>query len=213
MYVGHNIQSECMQERRTNVKRTEETRQALISAGRALFVERGFQGASTPEVAARAGVTRGALYHHFADKLALFCAVLEAEGAAVAREIEQGARGSDDALESLRRGAKAYFKAMSDPGRARLMLVDGPAALGLQEMRRIDLQTGGRELRIGLAEATAGAISKADIDARADLISAMFDRAVLARINGSSRAAYERALDAILVAVVLDRTWPDGVTS
>jgi AcrR family transcriptional regulator len=191
-----------MQGRRSNTERTQETRQALLVAGRALFVERGFQGTGTPEVVARAGVTRGALYHHFANKLALFRAVLEAEGAAVAREIEQGARGSDDALETLRRGAKAYFKAMSDPGRARLMLVEGPAALGPQEMRKIDLQTGGRELRIGLAEATAGGISKADIDARADLISAMFDRAVLARVSGSSRAAYERALDSVLVAVV-----------
>lgn len=202
MLVVINIQAECMQERRSNIERAQETRRALIVAGRALFVERGFQGTSTPEVVARAGVTRGALYHHFADKLALFRAVLEAEGDAVAREIEQGARGSDDALETLRRGAKAYFKAMSDPGRARLMLVEGPAALGPQEMRTIDLQTGGRELRIGLAEATAGGTSKADIDARADLISAMFDRAILARVSGSPRAAYERALDAVLVAVV-----------
>jgi len=202
MPVVINIQAECMQERRSNIERAQETRRALLVAGRALFVERGFQSTSTPEVVARAGVTRGALYHHFADKLALFRAVLEAEGDAVAREIEQGARGSDDALETLRRGAKAYFKAMSDPGRARLMLVEGPAALGPQEMRTIDLQTGGRELRIGLAEATAGGISKADIDARADLISAMFDRAILARVSGSPRAAYERALDAVLVAVV-----------
>lgn len=191
-----------MQGRRSNIERTQETRRALLVAGRALFVERGFQGTSTPAVVARAGVTRGALYHHFTDKLALFRAVLEAEGDAVAREIEQGARGSDDALETLRRGAKAYFKAMNDPGRARLMLVEGPAALGPQEMRTIDLQTGGRELRIGLAEATAGGISKADIDARADLISAMFDRAILARVSGSPKAVYERALDAVLVAVV-----------
>jgi AcrR family transcriptional regulator len=192
-----------MQERRSNSERTQETRRALLEAGRALFVKHGFQGTSTPEVVARAGVTRGALYHHFTDKLALFRAVLEAEGAAVANEIAEGARGSDDALETLRRGAKAYFKAMSDPARARLMLVEGPAALGPQEMRRIDLDTGGRELRLGLAEAMNGQVTKAEIEARADLISAMFDRAALARANGSPRASYERAMDAVLVAVVL----------
>jgi AcrR family transcriptional regulator len=192
-----------MQERRSNSERTQETRRALLEAGRALFVEHGFQGTSTPEVVARAGVTRGALYHHFADKLALFRAVLEAEGAAVANEIAEGARGSDDALDTLRRGAKAYFKAMSDPARARLMLVEGPAALGPQEMRRIDLDTGGRELRLALAEAMNGQVTKAEIEARADLISAMFDRAALARANGSPRASYERAMDAVLVAVVL----------
>lgn len=191
-----------MQDRKSNVERTEQTRRALVEAGRALFVEHGFQATGTPEIVARAGLTRGALYHHFADKRALFQAVLEAEGAAVAGEIEAGARDAGDALETLRLGAKAYFKAMSDPARARLLLVEGPAALGPQEMRRIDLETGGRELRLGLAEAMNGKVTKAEVEARADLISAMFDRAALARANGSTKAAYERALDAILVAVV-----------
>lgn len=195
-----------MQERRSNAERSQETRRALLEAGRALFVENGFQGTSTPDVVARAGVTRGALYHHFADKLALFRAVIEAEGAAVACEIAEGARGSDDALKALRRGAKAYFKAMGDRARARLMLVEGPAALGPEEMRRIDLDTGGRELRLGLSEALTGQVTKAEIEARADLISAMFDRAALACANGSPKAAYERAMDAVLVAAVLTQT-------
>jgi len=191
-----------MQDRRSNAERTQQTRRALLEAGRALFVEHGYQDTSTPEVVARAGVTRGALYHHFADKRALFQAVVETEGAAVASEIAAGARGADDGLETLRRGARAYFKAMSEPGRARLMLVEGPAVLGPQEMRRIDLETGGRELRLGLAEAMSSQVTKAEIEACADLISAMFDRAALARANGSPRSAYERALDAVLVAFV-----------
>jgi len=142
-----------MQERRSNAERRKETRRALLAAGRALFLERGFQGTSTPEVAAHAGLTRGVFYHHFADKLALFRAVLEGKEAATAYEIEESARGAEGSLDALRRGARAYFKAMGDPARARLMLINGPALLGPQEMRRIDLETGGRELRVGLADA------------------------------------------------------------
>jgi AcrR family transcriptional regulator len=191
-----------MQGRRSNASRSQETRHALVAAARELFAEQGYSATGTPDVAARAGLTRGALYHHFADKQAVFRAVVEAEAAAVAREIERGSSLAKDPLDALRRGAKSYFAAMSDPARARLLLIEGPSVLGAPEMRRIDLETGGRELRLGLAEVLGGRAAKTEIEARADLISAMFDRAALARANGASRAVYERVLDSVLVAVV-----------
>ncbi|WP_426309947.1 helix-turn-helix domain-containing protein [Cellulosimicrobium sp. E-16] len=78
-----------MQEtRRTNAERTRATRTALVTAARELFVDPGYAEASTPQIAAAAHVTRGALYHHYADKRDLFRAVVEAEAEAVAREIE-----------------------------------------------------------------------------------------------------------------------------
>ncbi|MFB8228284.1 helix-turn-helix domain-containing protein [Cellulosimicrobium sp. NPDC055967] len=78
-----------MQEtRRTNAERTLATRTALVAAARELFVDPGYAEASTPQIAAAAHVTRGALYHHYADKRDLFRAVVEAEAEAVAREIE-----------------------------------------------------------------------------------------------------------------------------
>ncbi|MBM7817572.1 AcrR family transcriptional regulator [Cellulosimicrobium cellulans] len=78
-----------MQEtRRTNAERTFATRTALVAAARELFVDPGYAEASTPQIAAAAHVTRGALYHHYADKRDLFRAVVEAEAEAVAREIE-----------------------------------------------------------------------------------------------------------------------------
>ncbi|WP_141387383.1 helix-turn-helix domain-containing protein [Cellulosimicrobium cellulans] len=78
-----------MQEtRRTNAERTLATRTALVTAARELFVDPGYAAASTPQIAAAAHVTRGALYHHYTDKRDLFRAVVEAEAEAVAREIE-----------------------------------------------------------------------------------------------------------------------------
>uniref|UniRef100_UPI001ABCFCCB SDR family NAD(P)-dependent oxidoreductase n=1 Tax=Variovorax paradoxus TaxID=34073 RepID=UPI001ABCFCCB len=72
---------------RTNKERTETTRQALTEAARALFVDQGYGQTSTPDIVAAAGITRGALYHHYADKRDLFRHVLEQESRAVAAEI------------------------------------------------------------------------------------------------------------------------------
>ena len=76
-----------MQERRSNSNRSQETCSALLGVARRLFIEKGYAATGTPEVVEQAGVTRGALYHHFKDKQALFQAVAEAEAAQIAREI------------------------------------------------------------------------------------------------------------------------------
>ncbi len=193
-----------MQARLSNSERTQETRAALISAARALFLDKGFVATGTPELVDRAGVTRGALYHHYKDKQDLFRAVVEAEAQEIAREIESGSGDAPTGLDALLSGARSYFEAMRKSGRARLMLLEGPAVLGVTEMRRIDLQTGGRELRIGLAHALGPGFSDAEIDARADLVSAMFDRATLACEAGADRKLYEDAITAILSNLVRD---------
>src|SRR5215207_604578 len=84
--------TDCMNVKRTQVERSEATRAALVRAGRALFGERGYGGVGTEEIVAHAGVTRGALYHHFADKRDLFRAVLEdLEDDVIARVGQQAA--------------------------------------------------------------------------------------------------------------------------
>lgn len=120
-----------MQEHRAkNVLKGDETRRRLIATGQRLFSAQGFAATGTEEIVAAAGVTRGALYFHFADKTALFAAVFEA----VAREVAAAiATASDDApspREALRRGAAAYVNAAADPANRRIYLIDGPAVLG-----------------------------------------------------------------------------------
>ncbi|MBC2860549.1 TetR/AcrR family transcriptional regulator [Stappia sp. 28M-7] len=176
---------------RGNSERSAEMRGELIAAGRRLFAEKGFADTSTPEIVAAAGVTRGALYHHFADKTALFAAVFEAESREVAREIEDESNDAASAREALLAGARAYFTAMRAPGRCRILLVDGPAALGPNEAIRLDALHAGRTLREGLTEALAqGALRALPLDALTGVLSAAFDRAALDIASGADETGF-----------------------
>ncbi|MEQ8586524.1 MAG: helix-turn-helix domain-containing protein [Thalassobaculaceae bacterium] len=187
--------------RRTNEARTAATRTALIAAARALFVDKGYAETGTPEIVAAAGVTRGALYHHFADKADLFRAVVTAEAAAVAAAIERAADTDGSPRQALIEGAGAYFAAMTEPGRARLLLLDGPAILGPEAMAALDRDQGGGTLRHGLAAASRR-IDPAELDALADCLSAAFDRAALAIAGGADPAPYCAAITRLIDATL-----------
>ncbi len=185
-----------MQERRSNADRRAETRAALIAAARALFVEKGYADTGTPDIVANAKVTRGALYHHFADKVDLFRAVVEAEAADVAGTIN--AAGTSPGLDGLLAGSAAYFNAMQDPGRARLMLIEGPAVLGPDTMTSIADAHDARTLREGLR---AVGVKRDDLDAVVAMLSAAFDRAAFDISHGAEPERYQKALAKILTAL------------
>lgn len=190
-----------MQEKMSNADRRQKTVTALLGAARALFLEKGYAETVTTEVVDRAGVTRGALYHHFRDKEALFQAVVEMEAARIAQEIATRSGPADDPLQMLLRGTSAYLATMREPGRTRLMLLEGPVVLGPETMRRIDMETGGLELKQGLAEAMDARHPPEDIAIMADLVSAMLERAVLASASGDA-AAYEAMVIRLLRQLV-----------
>ncbi len=185
-------------ERRTQAERRAETRRLLLEAGRKLFAEKGFADTATPDIVAAAGVTRGALYHHFADKTALFAAVVEAEHAAVAASIEAAGEATPtDPVAALLAGSQAFFAAMADPGRRRIMLLDAPAVLGREALDAIDAQYGLETLVCGLRDAMdAGAIKRLPVLPLAQLFGALFDRAALAPED--QRPDFEAAMAAML---------------
>ncbi|WP_422377078.1 TetR/AcrR family transcriptional regulator [Roseibium sp.] len=189
--------------RRTQAERRAETRRALLEAARALIVEKGYAETATPEIVKAANVTRGALYHHFADKADLMRALVLLESEAIAADINAETDTSQTPLDAFMAGAQAYFTAMSVPGRARIMLLEGPTVLGLAEMAEIDRQTGGATLLEGLRHAANhGALKDIPLEPLADLLSSAFDRAALAIANGEDRQAYETATRKLLAGIL-----------
>lgn len=175
-------------ERRSNALRTAETTEKFVAIARALFAEKGYANTSTPEIVKAAGVTRGALYHHFGDKQGLFRAVIEHEAALVADDIKRNSVASETAQQALLDGSLAYFNAMAAEGRAELLLIEGPAVLGFQAMAEIDQRYGGNELKIGLDTAVEqGQLSPIPTHEMSDILSAAFDRAALASAKAPDR--------------------------
>lgn len=190
-------------ERRTNAARSEATRAALLAAARSKFIEKGYAETSTPEIVRAAAITRGALYHHFKDKADLFRAVLHAEYAAVAAEIDEATAGdAADPVAALRSGARAYMEAMRSPGRVSLMLLDGPAVLDRATLDEIDAETSTNTLRLGLqAGIEAGVLQPLPLEPLTAQLSALFDRAALAVAAGESAEAHLKVIDALLAAL------------
>ena len=116
--------------RRTQAERSVATRAALLDAALRLFSTKGYSNSGREEIVASAGVTRGALQHHFGDKQSLFLAVYEGvEQDVVSRIAKAALAGGDDPLQQLRDGCHAYLDAVLDPAVQRICAIDGPAVL------------------------------------------------------------------------------------
>jgi AcrR family transcriptional regulator len=104
-----------------------------------LFAERGYGDVGTEEIVRVAGLTRGALYHHFTDKVELFAAAVEAVETETSTRIADAvaAAGTTDPVAAMRAGASAFFDTCTDPKMARIMLVDAPSVLGWERWSQI----------------------------------------------------------------------------
>jgi AcrR family transcriptional regulator len=131
--------SDTSRTRRTQADRSAATRDALVAAARQLFAVQGFTEVPTDTIVAAAGVTRGALYHQFADKTALFEAVLEAVEADIAGRLadEVAAAGISDPVEALRHAVRTWLDICVEPEIHRIALIDGPSVLGWAHWREV----------------------------------------------------------------------------
>jgi AcrR family transcriptional regulator len=132
-----------MTPKRTNAD-AEQTRMQLVHAGRVLFGSAGFATTKATDVAELAGVTRGALLHHFVDKEGLFAAVLEAVEEEVAERVAAAAIRGSNPLEWLELGFGAFLSECVKPDITQIMLIDGPSVLGWEAWHQIDSRYGYR---------------------------------------------------------------------
>ena len=166
--------------RRTQADRSHATRAALLASGRALFAERGFAGTAREEIVERAGVTRGALHHHFGTKQDLFAAVFEELEAELAARIAAAAMAGDDPRQQLRRGCHEFLDAALDPAVQRIVLLDAPAVLGWAAWREVDARYGLGLVTEGLrAVFAAGAAGPRAVEPLGHLLLAALNEAAM----------------------------------
>src|SRR3954463_6497135 len=123
--------------RSAKAAQSEATRAGLLAAARSLFAERGYAHVGTEEIVRAAGVTRGALYHQFADKRALFSAVFEELEAELIGEAAQRMVGHDDPLDAMKEPCRGWLEACARPEAQQIVLLDAPAVLGYETRREI----------------------------------------------------------------------------
>ena len=142
----------------SQAERRAATRAAIIEAGRRLFGRDGFASTSMDRVAAEAGVAKGAVYHHFPTKEAVFEAVFETVSEDLARDVAKASRGAADALAAMVAGTRAYFALCAEGATGQIILRDGPAALGWEKWRAIDAKHFGGMIPKGLEAAMAAGL-------------------------------------------------------
>ena len=196
-------------ERRTQAQRSEATRAALLAAARRLFAEQGFAGTGREEIAAAAGVTRGALYHHFASKEAVFRAVVEQLEEELTNQVAVAGMKGEDPAEQLRLGCLAFLDGCLDPAVRRIVLLEAPAVLGWDQWREIDERYGLALLTHSVQEVmAAGLIDPGPVGPLAHmLLGALNEAALLVATAKRPKAAraevgrtVERVLDRLLRA-------------
>jgi len=186
-------------------EQTEGTRAALLAAARELFSERGYAAVGTEEIVQRARVTRGALYHHFADKKDLFRGVHEQmEGeltAAIAAQLAEAA--AEDPLAGLTTGVGSFLDACTDPRLARIVLLEAPSVLGWAEWREIDERYGLGLVMAGLEGAMdAGSLRPQPVKPLAHLMLGALGEAAMVIANADDPEAARREVEPSLLGLL-----------
>jgi AcrR family transcriptional regulator len=198
---------------RRQEERSQATRAALVGHARRLFAERGYANVPADEVVTAAGVTRGALYHHYGDKQGLFRAVFEELEREVTEQIAEAVAGETDVWPSMMRGLAAFLDACERPEVVRIALTDAPAVLGWRTWREIEAEHGLGLITIALDRAVAeGVIAPQPVPVVAQLVlGAVIEAALLiaaAEDREAARASAERSLHALVAGLRVDAPVP-----
>jgi AcrR family transcriptional regulator len=155
----------------TQAERRAATIESILKAGRLLFGERGFAATTIDDIAEQARVAKGAVYHHFATKEAVFAAVFDQVSRALVQEIDRAVRTEKDVLAAMVAGTQHYFAACAKGSTGQIILRDGPAVLGWERWREIDAQHfGGKIPRALEAAMDAGLIARQPVEPLARLL-------------------------------------------
>lgn len=179
--------------------RSAATVEAILAAARTLFAREGFGATSIDAIAAGAGVAKGAVYHHFASKEAIFTRVLDGVQAELAAAPPPPAvLRAADPFDAMAQGVEAYLTAAMAPGVKQILLIDGPVVTGWLKWRDIDDRHFSAGTRRILETALAGSDAAKDIDAIMRLLMGAVMEAALACANAPDPAAMARRMSRAL---------------
>lgn len=135
---------------RRSAEEAAKTRQRILDAAQKLFTEHGFAGVSTSAISTKAGVTDGALFHHFRSKKALFSEIAEALLTDIHKTIYRASVDISDPFEAFVVGARKSVEVTLLPHNQRIVFIEGPVILGVEKWHNIDRQMGMRLIEGGL---------------------------------------------------------------
>jgi AcrR family transcriptional regulator len=190
--------------RRTQAERSEATRNALMTVARRLFTERGYDAVSAEEIVREAGVTRGALYHHFGGKAELLEAVYERLEAESTERVARIVLDSDlhSPVEAMKAGVEAFLDECAEPELRQIALHDAPAVLGWDRWREIGAANGLGLIEASLAAAIeAGEIRELPVKPTAHLLLGALDEAAMLVARSDDPIA-RAEVTAVLVALL-----------
>jgi AcrR family transcriptional regulator len=184
--------------RRTQAERTEATTAALVDAARELFARDGYDATSLDAVAARANVTKGAVYHHFDGKRQLFEAVFTREVEQLATPLVEAYARKKDPWEAFKAGCRAFLDECLDPDLQRIVLLDALAAIGWEQVRRLESPLLDM-MQVGIAQAAqAGRIAPRPPAPLAHfLYGALCETAMIVARADDQKAAHRQAVSEI----------------
>ncbi|MGY4626665.1 TetR/AcrR family transcriptional regulator [Bradyrhizobium sp. USDA 4486] len=184
------------------------TTEAILTAARRLFGTHGFAATTMDEIAEGAGIAKGAVYHHFKTKEAVFEAVFDSVSRELVAEIDRTARAEKDVLAAMIAGTQHYFSATAKGPTGRIILRDGPAVLGWERWREIDARHfGGKMPRALSAAMDAGLIARQPVEPLARLLLGAVTEAAVACAGRAdiarAGAEYARAFRSLVEALRL----------
>jgi AcrR family transcriptional regulator len=195
-------------------EQSQATIEKLIEVAFIEFSQKGFANTATEAIVRKAGVTRGALYHHFEGKRGLFLAVFEKAQAQIGRRIAARAEAADDPWEQLVAGCRAFLQAFTDPALQQIVVIDAPAVLDWNTYREVDETMPGSGfslLKAGIQELTDHElIEPLSEEAVAHLLSGAMDEAAVwiakSEDPAQALAQAQRALESLLSGLRSSKT-------
>lgn len=202
-----------MPPRGPHAERSRKSREALIAAARRLFAEQGFAATGTEAVLAAAGLTRGALYHHFRDKRDLFDAVCQRLHAETAAALLEAAEAQPDPVDGVIAGCLTFVDQVARPDARRILLIEAPSVLGWERWNEIDRAHGFGLLLAGVREAVAAGAIHGDPEVLAHLLNGGLKQSVVWAAQCGDPAALDRLKAGFVQLVESLRRPPAGAST